>query len=158
MSYSSSAHAQLSAKMAQMGKRIGIGTVVWGVVFWFIGAILIALGAEVTHHTGHSGLINSTGFNLLFILGCGIAGFVVQSWMSWNSRKTEIRRLLVAVQREGGKGGYRGGAAAAAGGTVIGLAAGAGATGLVVLWVVIWVTSIMLMPLILAFTFFVFLY
>jgi hypothetical protein len=157
MSYSHSSRSQLSAKMAQIGKRIGIGTVAWGVVFWIIGAILIAIGAEVTHHTGHSGLINSTGFNLLFILGCGIAGFVVQSWMSWNYRKTEIRRLLVLAQREEGKGGYRG-AAAAAGGTIIGLAVGAGATGLVVLWVIIWVTSIMLMPLILAFMFFVFLY
>src|SRR5580658_1400505 len=106
MSYSHSSRSQLSAEMAQMGKRIGIGTVAWGVVFWIIGAILIAIGAEVTHHTGHSGLINSTGFNLLFILGCGIAGFVVQSWMSWNYRKTEIRRLLVLAQREEGKGGY----------------------------------------------------
>jgi hypothetical protein len=143
--------------MADMGRWIGIGTIAWGVVIWFIGAILIAAGAEVTHHTGHSGLINTTRFNVLFILGCGIAGFVIQSWMSWNSRKIEIRRLLAAAQTEKGYIGP-GPSAAAVGGTVIGLATGAGAVGLAIFWVIVWVTSIMLIPMILAFGFFVFLY
>lgn len=142
--------SRLNRRLSGMGRSIGLATVGLGVVFWIVGAIAIAIWAEVTHRTGTGGVINSTRFNIGFVIFSGALGFVVAARVAWKGAREDVRDLLTRLN---GRGSVNAGAAAA-GSTIIGLATGAGAVVLAIAWVIWWVTAVMLIPILLALGFF----
>jgi hypothetical protein len=153
----SALRADLNRQMADLGKMSGLVGVMVGVGVWIVGAIMIAIVLEITGNNHGGTAFDSTGFNLGYILVCGIIGVLIAARSLWKKRRARIRAILEQLNAAGaGTGALP--AATLATATMWGLIMGAGAVGAAVVYVIYVIVAALIIPLFLAMTFFAFLF